>query len=103
MSSDVKSKPGRKEGFRFKKDEKGNLIKKDGTIAKKPGRKPKKRTSAKNKKDVKGDMISFNLKQKSLNILDEKISIIEKGNLTEKQLDKLKKEIDLLISICSVF
>jgi hypothetical protein len=40
--------PGRKKGFRFERDADGNLLKKDGTVAKKPGRK-----SAATKKTIK--------------------------------------------------
>jgi len=39
-----KKKPGRKAGFKMKRDKQGRLLKKDGTLANKPGRKSKSKT-----------------------------------------------------------
>ena len=92
----MKNAPGRKKGFRFNRTEDGELLKKDGSIAKKPGRKKKKSTV----KAMIQDKERTNLQEKSISVMNKILDEIEsKKSLSFKQLEVMQKKVEVAHTI----
>jgi hypothetical protein len=90
---------GRKKGFKFNRDDDGNLLKKDGTPAKKPGRKPKrpKKPADANKqfisKQFANDPSVSNIKEKTLQVMDRiLLQLNSNQSISNKKIIELKEK-----------